>query len=324
MKIRIVFCIVLVVLSVSILPEAGAYWLWTPATNRWINPKYEPKESSEAQFEWAMSFYETEDYKDAFKEFKKLVRHYPRSSEAARALFYAGECREKLGDYYKAFEEYQRIAVEYPGSQIINEVLERQFKIGEILIEGEEKKILGVEWSSFLAHDRARQVFAKIIENAPYGEYADKAQFKMGFVFEKDQRYEEAVTEYKKLLKNYPESELIDDTKYRIGLCSYMFSLPSDYDDKATVEARDNFEDFVRQHPESPLAKEVKENLRELAAKEAKKVFDTAKFYEQQGSLEGALIYYQEIVDRYPDTPEAEKAAANIKDINEKVKKEEE
>ncbi|MCK4423969.1 MAG: outer membrane protein assembly factor BamD [Candidatus Omnitrophica bacterium] len=321
MKLKtIIFLSIWVVLSVVYLPLTEAYWIWTPETNRFINPKNEPKGSPEEQFDWAMSFYEAKEYKDALKEFRKLVKHYSRSVQASQSLYHAGECLEKLGSYYKAFEEYQRIIDEYPGSQIIGEVLQRQFKIGGLLLEGKEKKILGVQWSAFLAGDRAREIYRQIIANAPYGDYADDAQFKLGFSFEHDRCYDEAVAEYKKLLKEYPESELADQANYRIGLCSYMYSLPSDYDDKATVEAKKNFESFVKRHPNSPLKAEVQKNLKQLSEKEACKIFDTALFYEQQDKLEAALIYYQEVKDRYPGTKWAAKAAKKAVRIERTIK----
>lgn len=316
MKKKIIFLTFFLLLFSFAFPELPAYWIWTPETNRWINPKYEPKETPEEQFDWALSFYLKEDYKAAFKEFRKVLRYYPRSRQAPRARFYAGQCLEKRGDYYKAFKEYQKVIDEYPGSEVINEVIERQFKIGELFLKGKKKKFMGVEWTPLFMNEKAAEVFRKVIENAPYGEYADKAQFKLGFSFEKSRRYDEAVAEYKKLLKEYPESELVDEAKYRIALCLYKFSRPSDYDDSAALEAKQNFENFVKEHPDSLMKEKAQQRLRELNERESRKIFDIARFYERQGNFESAIIYYQEIIDKYPQTKWAQEAGEKIEELN--------
>lgn len=45
----------------------------------------------------------------------------------------------------------------------------------------------------------------------------------------------------------------------------------------------------------------------------AQEIYDTAKLEELQNNPEHALILYQEIVDKYPSSPLAEKAREQIK-----------
>ena len=40
-----------------------AFWMWTPETNKWVNPKFEVKETPHLQLEFAQKFYKTKDYK---------------------------------------------------------------------------------------------------------------------------------------------------------------------------------------------------------------------------------------------------------------------
>ena len=54
-----------------------AYWVWTPKTGKWINPKYAVKDTPKQQMEWAMGFYEAGEYKRAISEFQKLILFRP-------------------------------------------------------------------------------------------------------------------------------------------------------------------------------------------------------------------------------------------------------
>ncbi|MEI6863356.1 MAG: hypothetical protein WCK38_03050, partial [Candidatus Omnitrophota bacterium] len=66
-------------------PIADAYWLWTPDSKKFVNPKYAVKDSPKEQYDWAMSFYEAKDYQRATAEFEKLTKNYEYSEYAARS-----------------------------------------------------------------------------------------------------------------------------------------------------------------------------------------------------------------------------------------------
>jgi TolA-binding protein len=79
-----------------------AYWIWTPKTGKWINPKYSVKPTPQEQLAFAKIAYDTKDYKTAMAEFKKLIRYYPKSLEASEAQFYIGSCYENMNQPYEA------------------------------------------------------------------------------------------------------------------------------------------------------------------------------------------------------------------------------
>ena len=46
-----------------------------------------------------------------------------------------------------------------------------------------------------------------------------------------------------------------------------------------------------------------------------------AAFYEMQKKPQSAAVYYQQVVDKYPDTPEAAKAIAKLAEMESGAKK---
>ena len=53
--------IIALVLWLVLSEAAGAYWIWTPESKKWTNPKYAPKESPQEQLNFAKSYYEAKD-----------------------------------------------------------------------------------------------------------------------------------------------------------------------------------------------------------------------------------------------------------------------
>ncbi|MBM3254518.1 MAG: hypothetical protein FJZ16_09715, partial [Candidatus Omnitrophica bacterium] len=81
---------ILIIIIFSFPNRGLAYWIWTPESGKWVNPKYAVKDSPEEQFEYAMAYYIAKDYKKSLSEFEKLVRYYPLSRFAPEAQLYIG------------------------------------------------------------------------------------------------------------------------------------------------------------------------------------------------------------------------------------------
>lgn len=108
-----IILIILLILGLSFSP-AQAYWIWTPKTGKWINPKTAVKSTPEAQFELAKNLYDRKNYEEAQREFKKLLKHYPKSKEAAEGQYYLGLTEDAKGNLYDAYQAYQKVIDKYP------------------------------------------------------------------------------------------------------------------------------------------------------------------------------------------------------------------
>jgi len=62
-------------LAIPLCNPAFPYWVWTPESGKWENPKYAAKDTPEEQFKYAMSFYKTGNLSLSLKEFKKLIKY---------------------------------------------------------------------------------------------------------------------------------------------------------------------------------------------------------------------------------------------------------
>lgn len=313
MKRRILFF--LLVFSFLCQSNSYAYWIWTPKSGKWVNPKNMPKSSPKEQFEWAKSFYDAKKWEDAKREFKKLVKAYPKSFEASEAQYYLGLTNEAEGNLYEAFLSYQKVIDTYPFSERIQEVNEREYKIAEEFMSGEKRKALGV---TLPVENPAIEILTKVIDNSTYGPLASKAQYKLGLVLKGLLRYYEAEEAFSKVIANYPDSEWADAAKFQIAACRAAVSRGPAYDQGAAQEAKQKFEEFVKEHPDAVLSKEAEKNIEQLRDKEAESAFNIAVFYEKQKAYDSARIYYNEVIDGYPDSPWAAKSAEKLRAMEKK------
>ena len=298
---------------------ANAAWIWTPETKKFTNPKNAVKDTPKEQFEWAMSFYNSKDYQRGAFEFDKLSKQYEFSDYASKAQYYVGLCYENLQKYYTAYENYQKAIDNFPHLSNTDEVLAREYAIGLLYLEKPSPKVMGTDIMAPL--DRAAEIFKKVVDNAPYGKYAEDAQFKLAETLKKSERYEEAIQAYHKMSEDYPNSKYATQAMYEESNCAYRASLKPAYDATATDNAIKTFEKFANKNKDAELAHKADGTMKRLKDNVAQKSFDVAKFYESQGKTEAAIIYYQDVIDNYPESLFVNEAKAKIEALKNKPSK---
>jgi TolA-binding protein len=105
-----------------------------------------------------------------------------------------------------------------------------------------------------LAMDEFRNFIAQFPTSA---ENAPKAQYYMGVIFDRGEQYEDAVKAYDAVLERYPENPSTRDALY--GKAVALMKLDHD------VEAKTEFNAFLKKYPTDDKAAQVKQYLKELA-----------------------------------------------------------
>ncbi len=314
MKRSLGFPVAIVILLFFSSPSL-AFWIWTPESGKWVNPKYAVKETPQDHLAYARNFLEAKDYKKARDEFQKLLKHYPRAREAAEAQYYIGLSQENEGQSAQAFKSYQVVIQKYPFSERSGEIIKRQYEIGNQLMEGKDSKNKFVKTVVGGDYD-VIEVFRAVIKNAPYGEYAAPAQYKIGLYLLGKAMHQEARDEFEKTINDYPSSEWAKAAKYQIALADAMRSSKPQYDQKITASAVNEFKDFLKEYPDAELSQQAQGQIDHLREKEAENYFVIAEFYEKQKQPESAKIYYTTIVEDYKNTSWAPKALTKIRQLN--------
>ena len=315
MKFRILLFIVIILLSN--ITSSFAFWMWTPETNKWVNPKYSVKDTPSEQLTFALSFRESKEYKEAIKEFEKLIKHYPKAREAPEAQYYIGLCFEDQGALFEAFKAYQKVVEQYPFSERAAEIVHKQYDIGLKLLEGAQGRNKVVSALSGTNYN-VIEIFQTVIKNAPYGELAPLAQYKIGLYLMENRLYQEARDEFEKVINDYPQSEWVKAAKYQIAVADSQRSTDVQYDQKITQSAVEEFKDFLEVYPEAELSLQAKGEISKLREKKAENNFVVAQYYEKRKNYKAAKIYYQMIVDEYKDSKWAKKALSKIQEVSQK------
>ena len=295
--------------------QGHAVWIWTPETGKFINPKWAVKPTPEDQLEYAQSFRDQGNCIKALVEYKKLIKAYPRAKEAPEAEFYTGQCEEDMHKPYEAYQAYQLVIDKYPFSERAAQIVSLEYEIANRLLENKDRS----KWAEAVvgSDDRVIEIFRTIIKDAPYGKYAAISQYKIGLYLKEKGEYQEARDEFEKTMNDYPNSEWAQAAKFQMAMADTNRASDAQHEQKVTSVAMEEFNEFVKSHPDSQLAPEAQAQMVRLKSKEAENNFVIAKFYEKQKNIKAARIYYKEVAKNYADTSWGPKALVRLKIIGE-------
>lgn len=253
----------------------------------------------------------------AIKSYRIIVKKYPRDTLAAGACYRMGQLDEQQHKYLAAVQAYAVLVDKYQKSERFEEAIEAMFRIGEMYLNGQRTKILGIPLKS--GAGQAALIFTAIIRTAPYGKYTARAQFDLGRAREKENQNEAAIAAYQSVVEKFPNDPIAIDAQYQIGYIWSKASGSGTYDPGAANNAKTAYEDFLARYPNSEKAKQAKQNLHEMEHKQTSTAYDIAKFYDKQKQYRAAAIYYNEVIRQQPGSVEGEKAKKRISELRAKV-----
>jgi outer membrane protein assembly factor BamD len=287
-----------------------AFWVWTPKNKTFVDPKVAAKDTPQEQFDWAMHFYKKQDFKRAAEEFVRLTKQYKDSDLAPESQYYAGRSYEELGKYWFAYENYQKTVDNYPFTKRLDEIVEREYNIANIFQTKDTPKLMDLELS--MALERSVTIYQKVVDNLPFGKYADKALYKMAESYRRLYKYNEAMEAYERIINDYPNSPLVPESKYQLAFTVYEASRDPDYDQEHTDEAIKKFEKIAESTAIPAIAEEADKAMEHLKNRKADSLLKIADFYEKRKKYASALFYCKDIARQYPETEAAKVAELRI------------
>ena len=250
-------------------------------------PTVKISSDDQANFDLAKEYDESGAAQQAIAAYKQFIKSSPASPLASRAQYRIAELYESAGELSKAFDAYQTLITRYPDTPEFEKSVTRQVLIANAFLAGRKLKFFGLEIVP--STDRAETMFASIIKNAPFSKNAPIAQFNLGLTYEKQGKLKEAAGAYQTVLDKYPTSSIADDALYQIGYIYMQVGRTGKSQDlSALVIAKNTFEDFLLQYPNSEKAAQAKDNLKSITGKESGDLLAIAQFYDR---YKNCLLY---------------------------------
>lgn len=231
-------------------------------------------------FARAEALVEEGEYQQAAESFRSLYDHHPGFARAPEALFQAGEIQNLyLKRYHEALLAYLLVEKDYPES---------------VYFRRAQAQVADIYKNRLRDYSRAIVAYQKLLDGGARN--LDSVQYEVADIYFRQNNFEQARIEFESLLKNYPESSLIPEVHYRIGVA---YSL-----EEAAADAEEAFRAVIKEWPDSPYAVEARYGL--------------AGVLEDQEHLRSALQILEDLKGIYPN---AEALAQRTEQVRERISK---
>ncbi len=271
------------------------------------------------QLEVAQKAFDERDYGTALKAARRTVTQWSFSDYAPQAQYLLGRCYEAKKQDERAFLQYQRLLEKYPKVDNYQEVLQRQFGIANRFLAGQWFRFMGYI-PFFPSMSKTVEMYQKLIKNGPYSEVAPQSQLNIGKAREKQSDYPAAVKAYELAADRYHDQKAVaSDALYKAGLAYYKQAKTSEYDQNVAAKAIETFSYFITLYADDGRVPEAQKLINALKTEQARGSFEIARYYEKKRRWNGALIYYNEVVNKDPESKLAEEAKQRFDSIKKRA-----
>lgn len=263
---------------------------------------------------------ENKDYRVAISLYNQVYDTSPNSLLAPEALYQIALIRMERCEYQRAFIIFEKIITDYPNYPKFDKIIEMQFKIASQLQSGSRPYycvIPGFSIPWFRDYNSAMKFFDSIVSNAPYSRYAPSALMNMGILAEQCDKIPDAIDAFDRLISEYPDSSLAPEAYLKLARIYMCMAQGPDYDQGATIEAINHYDDFLFLYPNNPDVKEAEEGLACARDSQAENKLIMGDFYYQtRNNPKAARIFYNEAISIAPHSCTADLARQRLECID--------
>jgi outer membrane assembly lipoprotein YfiO len=302
---------------------AGVAWgserrTWEFENGSWVDvlpQEPTPKPINDPDLDRAEHLLANGQYKPAHDILVPWIKAHTNKDAPARdrCLFLLAECFYQYDDRNKAFFYCDELMDEYPSSKLFQAALQLQFTIADAYLNGYKRVFLW--WRVVDASDDGIEMMYRIQERAPGSPLAEKALLHTANYYFDDEDFDLAEDAYNTYARRYPRSDQLPHIRMRAAFSSLAQFRGVPFDVTSLIDARAQLIDIEKTYPEMAAEENVPGLLDQIDRDFAKKLLDTAKWYERTHEPKGAVYYYRFLAQAYPNSPEAAEALTRLSQL---------
>lgn len=245
---------------------------------------------------------------------KKLVLNHELAPNAAEGRFLLGKAYESRQEYRDAFKEYTKLIDRYPQSPLYTDALNRQLAMAMDAAEGKMKvPVLWGAWETEMESGVVISWLREIVTKAPYNDMAATASSILGKYLVDLERYEDARSEYSKLVEKYPDSKYAPDAQLMVAQLWAGSHTRGDQNLVNLSNAREAYEEFTLRfpnHKDAGKALAEASNMKRLLVQQE---LEVGRYYlERSREYTSAIFCFESVIRQKKVNPEAAAEAETL------------
>ncbi|MCD6393857.1 MAG: outer membrane protein assembly factor BamD [Planctomycetes bacterium] len=250
------------------------------------------------------------DAESATEELTRLKEAYPEIAGPAFNVFLEAETLYANGKWTKAVRKYDEVLNKWSESWLRQTILERKFSIGQAFLNGQKRRVMMV--LNLSAFDEGEKIMYDIENRAGEAPIAKRALIAIARGYERRGQFADAYFVWEEINSRWTTGQLGTTAILEMANDQYSSYRGQDYDHTGLNKAKDHYQDIRIHYPQLAAEYEIDERLKDIDGLLAYKQYSIGEYYDRTGSRQAAKLYYEEVLDKWPDTAAAEMAQARM------------
>lgn len=155
----------------------------------------------------------------------------------------------------------------------------------------------------------ALEAYRELLDQHPFSADTERARLRIAQAHYLSRNYEQALVAFNDFERLHPTSRELPFVEYTIGMSHLDQALAAERDPSGTERALRQFERLARRYPRSLYARLAAYRIAECKERLARHELRIGEFYLGNGQTEAGQARLRYIIDTFPDTDTAERAA---------------
>lgn len=250
------------------------------------------------------------DYSAALEIVKPYIYTAQNPQQREQVTLLAAECLLQMHYYEDAHNLYTKYLGEFAATSHFDEVVEHELEIGFKFVAGAKRSL----WGLYIlpAKDYGMKIVRDTLTRYPYAKSSEAYHLKLAENLFQNGYYDDSRTEYESFGNVYSQSASVPQTRLRVAICHLKEYQGGGYEITPLLDARRAVDDFLAKYKTDVLLPDAQKLSLEIIELMAERDYDTACFYHKTNKPKSARIYFQRVIDNYPQTGWAQKAQERI------------
>lgn len=245
----------------------------------------------EAYYQLGENYFALKHYETALDHYKKFVENYPKSTRLRLVKYKIGYMYQSLKQWAEAYNQYQDLICQNAEDYIAQTSLDKLNAVlsscPSIIVTREDRIHHGFVLYYAQKYDEARTQFKKVIKGSD--SLSAQADFFIAESYYQEKEYVKAQVEYESVVKHYPQESYAITSQYQIAMC--QLRLDRKYSGN-TLLAK-----FIVAYPDNHLADDAG--------------FQIGDSYKDEEQYNKSAEAYMKVADEYPASDLADNALWN-------------
>ncbi len=243
---------------------------------------------------------------------KRIRTEHPLSPEAPQARYMLAGIHESKGEYRDAFKEYGKIIDCYQDSPLYSEALNRQLAMATSAANG-GMKVKVLWWQVDVETSLVKEWLQSIIDRAPYNDTSATAASILGKYLYDHEKYEDARQVYSKLVEDYPDSRYAPQAQLMVAAIWAQDHTRGNRDQVNLANAREAYDEFTLRFPNHPEAKRARQESANVDRLLVSQALEVGRYYlERSHEYSSAIFCFEDVIRKESVNPQAAAEARKL------------